>query len=422
MRQEIKDRIEKIRNGEVPEGYANKKSGVYPDIWNEKSLKDLCSVVDYRGKTPVKTEEGIFLLTAKNVKEGKIDYQVSKEYISSSEYEEVMRRGTPKIGDVVITTEAPLGNVAQIDNERIAIAQRVIKLRGNESIISNEYLKYFLFSDNFQSELDKESTGSTVKGIKGSRLKKLNIVFCQISEQQKIASILSIWDKAIELKKQLIEQKKEQKRGLMKKLLIGEVRLPGFDGEWKEVKLSEIAYQSTLKNTGNLDIRVLSCTKYDGLVDSLEYFGRKMFSDDISKYKIVKKGQVCYATNHIEEGSIGIMNKFDVGLVSPMYTVFEVNSEHDSNYVFQVLKSERYVELYKSLMSASVNRRGSLRWNEFSEIKITCPTYEEQKSIANFINFVNYNIDLLQQELESLKLQKKGLMQMLLTGIVRVQN
>lgn len=89
-----------------------------------KTLIDACDYVDYRGKTPRKTSEGIFLVTAKNIRMGFIDYTLSQEFISKSDYSIVMRRGTAKIGDILITTEAPCGFVAQVDNENIALAQR----------------------------------------------------------------------------------------------------------------------------------------------------------------------------------------------------------------------------------------------------------------------------------------------------------
>lgn len=135
----------------------------FTDEWNQDKLIDVCNYVDYRGKTPYKTDKGIFLITAKNVKKGYIDYEASKEYISEEDYQEVMHRGLPKIGDVLITTEAPFGNVAQIDKENIALAQRVIKYRGKKDVIDNSYLTYYLLSPEFQRKLYSISSGGTVK-------------------------------------------------------------------------------------------------------------------------------------------------------------------------------------------------------------------------------------------------------------------
>ena len=144
-----------------------------------------------RGKTPKKTESGIFLVTAKNIRKGYIDYEKSQEFISGDDYSEVMRRGLPQIGDVLITTEAPCGNVAQVDRENIALAQRVIKYRPKNELLDSTYLKYILLGKDFQSKLDAASTGGTVKGIKGSRLHTLTIPVPSIEKQKQIVSILS---------------------------------------------------------------------------------------------------------------------------------------------------------------------------------------------------------------------------------------
>lgn len=157
-------------------------------------LGELCDYVDYRGKTPKKVEQGIFLVTAKNVRMGFIDYEKSKEYISQEDYLEVMRRGLPKIGDLLITTEAPCGNVALVDREDIALAQRIIKYRPKGENINRNFLMHYLLSKEFQDVLQKNATGGTVKGIKGSKLHELKIPVPHLSEQQRIADILDRFD------------------------------------------------------------------------------------------------------------------------------------------------------------------------------------------------------------------------------------
>ena len=173
-------------------------------------LLELCDYVDYRGKTPSKVDDGIFLVTAKNIRKGYIDYDNSKEYISEDDYEEVMHRGKPQIGDVLITTEAPLGNVAQIDNENIALAQRVIKYRPKDERLNSSYLKYILLGGEFQIRLEKEATGATAKGIKGSKLHKMQIPLPSLQEQQRIVSILDTFEASIQnLEAQLKEREKQ---------------------------------------------------------------------------------------------------------------------------------------------------------------------------------------------------------------------
>ena len=182
-------------------------------------LLELCDYVDYRGKTPSKVDVGIFLVTAKNIRKGYIDYDNSKEYISEDDYEEVMHRGKPQIGDVLVTTEAPLGNVAQIDNENIALAQRVIKYRPKDERLNSSYLKYILLGSEFQIRLEKEATGATAKGIKGSKLHRMHIPLPPLSEQQCIVSILDTFEASISNLEAQLKQREKQYEYYRNKLL-----------------------------------------------------------------------------------------------------------------------------------------------------------------------------------------------------------
>jgi len=162
--------------------------GKIPENWHLVPMKKyLNSVVDYRGKTPTKKENGeVFLVTARNIKDGIINYTLSQEYISKDEYTQVMQRGKPIIGDVLFTTEAPLGEVANVDREDIALAQRIIKFRANPKYLDNYYLKEWLSSQSFQNDLQSYATGSTALGIKASKLNFLKLLLPPLSEQKKI--------------------------------------------------------------------------------------------------------------------------------------------------------------------------------------------------------------------------------------------
>lgn len=136
-----------------------------------------------------------------------------------------MSRGKVKLGDVLITTEAPMGNVAQIDKEDVALAQRVIKYRGNVSKLNNDFLAKFLMSEIFQRALIAEATGSTVLGIKGSRLHQLKVILPNLAEQQLIANAVKIQEQKIELEQAYLTKLQSLKRGLMSDLLSGEKRV-----------------------------------------------------------------------------------------------------------------------------------------------------------------------------------------------------
>jgi type I restriction enzyme S subunit len=155
------------------------------------------SIIDYRGKTPEKTTAGIPLITAKVIKGGRIE--TPSEFIAADTYEEWMRRGIPEAGDVVITTEAPLGEVAQLPKGKVALAQRVITLRGKKGLVDNTFLKYLLLSRPFQEDLEARATGTTVVGIKQSVLRKIDLAFPSFLDQKAIAHILGTLDDKIEL-------------------------------------------------------------------------------------------------------------------------------------------------------------------------------------------------------------------------------
>lgn len=171
---------------------AMKSSGVewlgqVPKHWKVAGFKKYIeSIVDYRGKTPAKTDSGVFLVTARNIKKGIIDYSLSNEFISKDDYSEVMSRGTPNIGDVLFTTEAPLGEVANVNNTDIALAQRVIKFSGKQGVLDNYYFKYLIMSEVFQKSLNLFASGSTVKGIKAERFVYLRKLIPPLIEQKKI--------------------------------------------------------------------------------------------------------------------------------------------------------------------------------------------------------------------------------------------
>jgi type I restriction enzyme S subunit len=159
------------------------------------------AIIDYRGKTPRKTRYGIPLITAKVVKNGRIE--TPDEFIDPFEYDDWMRRGLPNAGDVLLTTEAPLGEVAQLRDARVALAQRLIALRGRPGELDNTFLKFLMQSDFVQDQLRARSTGTTVVGIKQSELRQVLLPVPAHLEQRAIACILGALDDKIELNRRM---------------------------------------------------------------------------------------------------------------------------------------------------------------------------------------------------------------------------
>ncbi len=183
--------------------------------WPLIKLEDcMDAIIDYRGKTPRKISAGVPLITAKIVKDGKI--LPVGEYISEEDYDAWMRRGMPKKGDVLLTTEAPLGEIAQLDGRKIALAQRVITLRGKEGFLDNRFLKYLMLSNCVQRQLIARATGTTVLGIKQSELRKIELPIPEINEQRAIAYILGSIDDKIELNCKMNETLEAMAQSLFK--------------------------------------------------------------------------------------------------------------------------------------------------------------------------------------------------------------
>jgi type I restriction enzyme S subunit len=187
------------------------------------------------------------------------------------------------------------------------------------------------------------------------------------------------------------------------------------------VKIGKVAKEVSARN-GESEETVLSCSKYAGFVNSLDYFGKQVFSSDTSNYKVVKKGQFGYPSNHVEEGSIGLLEHCEKGIVSPIYVVFEVSKEKiHSPYLYKLLKTDIYRHIFQVSTSSSVDRRGSLRWGDFSKIKVLVPSLEEQQEISETLSSAQHEIDLLKQLANKYKTQKRGLMQKMLTGEWRIK-
>lgn len=167
--------------------------------FNKIKMEDaLDALIDYRGKTPKKAESGIMTLSAKSVKNNHIDYSQCY-FISKDEYSQFMVRGFPKKGDILLTTEAPLGLVARLDRDDVAIAQRLLTLRGKENVLDNDYLLYYLQSPIGQASLKARETGTTVTGIKQAEFRKIEIIIPNYEIQKKISGILKALDEKIEL-------------------------------------------------------------------------------------------------------------------------------------------------------------------------------------------------------------------------------
>lgn len=407
----------------VPEGYKKTLLGVIPKEWKVKRLEFLCSNKgDYGINAPAVTysKDLPTYLRITDIDDDGRFITVNKTSVNSSNSENFHLQE----GDIVFArTGATVGKtyLYNPNDGDLVFAGFLIRFSPDIQKIIPSFLRAYTNTSIYWNWVKIISQRSGQPGINAAEYCSLQIPVPPLKEQQKIVKILSVWDKAIEKQTQLIEKLELRKKGLIQQLLTGKKRLRGGSGEWKKIAIKDFAIDISLKNTHNENWEVLSCTKYDGLVPSLQYFGRQVFSKDITQYKIVPQYCFAYATNHIEEGSIGYQSTYRNALISPMYTVFKTDSNViDDIFLYKLLKSHRAIYLYNVMMEGSIDRRGGLRWDNFSTIKFLLPDIKEQSAIADILVSCDNEILLAKQKLNKFRQQKKGLMQVLLTGKKRV--
>jgi type I restriction enzyme, S subunit len=305
--------------------------------------------------------------------------------------------------------------------EPLTFESSIIRVRLNQSR-SNPLFHYYFFASPIGRDVMSEIvSGTNVKGIRGSELRKLKIPHPSLPEQCAIAEVLSDVDDLLGGLDQLVAKKRELRQAAMHQLLTGQTRFPGFQGEWETKRIGDIATSRSERNTTGDRLPVLACSKHVGFVDSLSFFKNQVFSKDLRTYKKIRRGEIGYPANHVEEGSIGLQNLYEVALVSPIYIVFRVDESVNSYFLHRVLKLDSYRKRFKTATSSSVDRRGSLRWGAFSEITVHLPpTKAEQAAVAEVLTDMDEEIAALEQRLEKTRSVKQAMMQELLTGRIRL--
>ena len=283
--------------------------------------------------------------------------------------------------------------------------------------VANDFLFYLVQSDKF-NQIANKTSGTKMPRADWEYMSEIPFFIPLEPEQKKMAKILSTWDEAINLTINLIENKKQFKKALMQNLLTAKIRFPEFQDEWRETKLGQFLKEKSDRNIKNIDL-VLSVTNKFGFVTQVEYFDKSVASDNTANYKIVKKGNFAYNPSRINVGSIALLENYEIGILSPMYVVFECLKNLDNRFLNFWFQSHNFIgNLYKYL-AGSV--RESLNFKDMKTISIKLPNLKEQQKIAEVLTACDDEINLLNLKLENLKKQKQGLMQKLLSGKVRVK-
>ena len=251
-------------------------------------------------------------------------------------------------------------------------------------------------------------------------LQKLTLLLPPIDEQRKIVQILSIWDKAIATTEKLLGNSQQQKKALLQQLLTGKKRFPEFSGALRLTKLNSLLKEEKLRNQSLLVDRVLSVTNHSGFVLPEDQFSKRVASENVSNYKIVKHGQYGYNPSRLNIGSFAKLEEYDIGILSPMYVVFSINEDKlNSDYFYNWMQSNEAKQRIKKSTQGSV--RESVGFDALTSFSIRLPALDEQENIASVLNVADKEIQTLKSKLDFLKEEKKALMQQLLTGKKRVK-
>lgn len=392
-------------------GYKKTKLGWIPEEWEVTQLSSVCQEI-IGGGTPT--------TQSKNFWNGNIPWISSfdikkngKIYVRKFITQEAVIKSATNIiplGSVIVVTRIGLGKVALADFD-LCTSQDFQSIIVNNAFINNRYLKYFI--SNQIDKILKKCQGSTIKGITKDQIYNMLVIRPKLKEQEKIAEVLSCWDEGIEVLEKLLEKKQLHKKALMQRLYSR--KKTKFDK--KIYKLGQLFTNRKETNCTNLEL--LSVCDGVGIIPRSQLNAKDNSNEDKSKYLKVCIGDIAYNTMRMWQGRCGVSNY--IGIVSPAYTVCIPTEKINVNYMYYMFKTPHMIHDFWRFSQGIVEDTLNLKFNNFSIIKVEIPTKEVQQKIAEILNNCDEEIRLLDKKLEMLKLQKKGLMQKLLTGEIRVK-
>jgi len=403
-----------------------------PKGWQIKKLKDVLIEGRLGGNYEnAEANNGIPVIKMGNldratIKIDKIQYLPENEIYND---EDVLIKG-----DLLFNTRNTLelvGKVAIWNNELpfAVYNSNLMRMKFDTSFVESTWFMNRAFNSYYGlRQLRGIATGTTsVAAIYGRDLESIKFLLPPLPEQKAIAQVLSTADAAIHTTEKLIVQKELRKKWLMQQLLTGKKRLKGFGGEWKEKKLSDLFDRVTRKNTeGNTTVVTISAQR--GFVRQTDFFNKNIASEITDNYFLVEKGEFCYNksySNGYPWGATKRLNNFEKAVVTTLYICFGVKDEKKINpqYFEQYFGANHLDKGLTKIAHEGGRAHGLLNVtpSDFFSLKVTVPSFEEQTAISKVLQAADKEISLLKAKVEKLREQKKGLMQQLLTGKVRLK-
>lgn len=407
----------------IPQGYKDSPLGIIPKEWEVKRLGEVCSkITDGTHDTPQKQDVGVPYLTAIHVKDGIIDYD-NCYFLTQKDHNEIYQRCNPEFGDVLmVNIGAGVGSVAMNKVEYEFSLKNVALLKPNKEILTGYFLESYLLASKSKN-IHRLLNGGAQPFFGLDDIARIHILLPSLIEQNRLESIISLWDTAIEKQSELIEKLKLRKRALMQQLLTGKKRLSGFSREWKVKKIKDHFMQIEDRNDGKGHIPMTISAKY-GLVSQKDKFDRVVAGNSLEKYTLLRKGDFAYNkgnSNLYEMGCIYQL-KEESAVVPFVYICFRTNDNTCSEFYKHFFINHGLDSQLKRIITSGARGDGLLNVNseDFMSLKIPYPNIEEQIAIANILNCADKEIELAKEKLSNLQSQKRGLMQQLLTGKKRL--
>ena len=402
----------------------------YTDTWEQRKLLDcIQKITDLRGRTPKKlgmewSESGYLALSALNVKDGYIDFSQDVHYGDPVLYDKWMTGNELHKGQVLFTTEAPMGNVAQIpDNRRYILSQRTIAFDVKPDLITENFLATVLRTPTVFASLTALSSGGTAKGVSQKSLATVDIAIpANMNEQEQLASIFSGIDHLITLHQRKYDKLFNLKKAMLEKMfpqngsLYPEIRFKGFTDAWEQRKLGDIVERVVRKNTNNESSLPLTISAQYGLVDQITYFNNRVASRDVSNYYLVLNGEFAYNKSTSDGFPFGAVKRLDLyekGVLSTLYIVFSIRnqSKTDSDFLTVFFDTDRWHKGVAERAAEGARNHGLLNISadDFFDIDIFLPSHrEEQDAIGSYLRQLDHLITLHQRKIEKLKQIKKS--------------
>lgn len=324
--------------------------------------------------------------------------------------------------------------VFNIKDKKVIAGLHTFALRDKNNDTTHGYRAYLFKNPEVKKRLKTIATGSKVYGISKGNLEKFKIILPPLPEQQKIAKILATWDKAIKLQQQLIDNKKQYKKAVMKKLLTGEVRFQRFSEEWREIRLGNLGEIKT----SSVDKILVEGETIVNLINYMDVYRNKSISADFhcSKTSVNKrefqtfnllKGDILFTPSSETPDDIGHSCVITEDLKNTVYSYHLVRYRFFNNqsmsFGFRAYVFNNQKILIEFAKRATGSTRFTISKKDFEDVKAKIPnSIDEQNKIASTLNFLESEISFLENELLSFQKQKQGLMQQLLTGKIRVKN